>query len=195
MSPLIFFLSSVSSHVSPLMCYFSCVFFHGSLSMCLLSCVSPHFSLFIFHSSPAKITTLSSSLFTYQQNFSPMLTIVPSLSRTKNRKLMTQALSFERLRPGTWPEAAVARTEFHLSQILKQQQDKNSKESKEADELASRARTVLTRLLKTNPLEGVTAEDELALFDHLQPVFDGRFTGRELLKYVSSSTPSPNASS
>lgn len=100
---------------------------------------------------------------------------------------MTQALSFERLRPGTWPEAAVARTEFHLSQILKLQQNKDPEE---ADQLASRARTVLTRLLKVNPLDGVKPEDELALFDHLQPVFDGRFTGRELLKYVSAHTRS-----
>ena len=107
---------------------------------------------------------------------------------------MTQALSFERLRPGTWPEAAVARTEFHLSQILKQQQQQQQqqqqgKDPEEADQLASRARTVLTRLLKSNPLPGVDAEDELALFDHLQPVFDGRFTGRGLLKYVSTSIP------
>ena len=97
---------------------------------------------------------------------------------------MTQALSLERLRPGTWPEAAVARTEFHLSQILKQQQDKNPEK---ADQLALKARTALTRLLALNPLAGVeaAAEDELALFDHLQPVFDGRFTGRDLLKYLS----------
>lgn len=100
---------------------------------------------------------------------------------------MTQALSLERLRPGTWPEAAVARTEFHLSQILKQQQDKNPEEE-QADQLASKARTVLTKLLALNPLAGVEVaaeEDQLALFDHLQPVFDGRFTGRDLLKYLS----------
>ena len=29
--------------------------------------------------------------------------------------------------------------------------------------------------------------DELALFDHLQPVFDGRFTGRRLLGYIAES--------
>lgn len=108
--------------------------------------------------------------------FPPILTIIFS-----HRRLMTQALSLERLRTGTWPEAAVARTEFHLSQILNQQ----DKDPEEAHQLASRARTVSTRLLPLHPLDGVEAEDELALFDHLQPVFDGRFTGRGLLKYVS----------
>lgn len=107
---------------------------------------------------------------------------------------MTHALSLERLRPGTWPEAAIARTEFHLSQILKQQQQQQQqdKDPEEADQLASKARTVLTRLLKINPLEGVDVADELALFDHLQPVFDGRFTGRDLLKYVSSAPTRPS---
>lgn len=33
--------------------------------------------------------------------------------------------------------------------------------------------------------ERAGGEEELARFDHLQPVFDGRFTGRALLKYVS----------
>jgi hypothetical protein len=31
---------------------------------------------------------------------------------------------------------------------------------------------------------GVPKEHELALFDHLQPVFDGRFTGLHLLQYL-----------
>lgn len=95
---------------------------------------------------------------------------------------MGKALTLERMRKGSWPEAAVARTEFHLSQILTQQ----GKDLDEAQQLASRARTVLASVLPLNPLDGgVEADEELALFDHLQPVFDGRFTGRTLLKYVS----------
>lgn len=95
---------------------------------------------------------------------------------------MGKALALERMRKGSWPEAAIARTEFHLSQVLTQQ----SKDLDEAQQLASRARTVLASLLPLNPLDGgVEADDELALFDHLQPVFDGRFTGRKLLKYLS----------
>jgi hypothetical protein len=31
---------------------------------------------------------------------------------------------------------------------------------------------------------GIPREHELALFDHLQPVFDGRFTGLHLLQYL-----------
>lgn len=95
---------------------------------------------------------------------------------------MSKALALERMRKGSWPEAAVARTEFHLSQVLTQQ----GKDPDEAQQLASRARSVLASLLPLNPLDGgVEEDDELALFDHLQPVFDGRFTGRALLKYVS----------
>jgi hypothetical protein len=86
----------------------------------------------------------------------------------------------ERAGKGFWPEAAVARTEFHLSQILK----KTDKDSAEASRLAAKARSVLARLLPFGPLNGVADEDELALFDHLQPVFGARFTGTSLLKYV-----------
>lgn len=125
---------------------------------------------------------------------------------------MTEAISLERLRPGTWPEAAVARTEFHLSQILLEQ----DKDLDKAHQLASRARSALKKLLPLSPLDELKevkaeedeeveegkrgeneekevmevegragGEEELAWFDHLQPVFDGRFTGRALLKYVS----------
>ena len=94
---------------------------------------------------------------------------------------MRKALALERSRKGSWPEAANARAEFHLSQILQEQ----GKEPEEARQLASQARTVLARLLPIYPLNGVESGDELALFDHLQPVFDGRFAGRTLLKYVS----------
>ncbi|MCJ1467362.1 hypothetical protein MMC07_005986 [Pseudocyphellaria aurata] len=98
-------------------------------------------------------------------------------------RIMSKALSLESMRKGSWPEAAVARTEFHLSQILTQQ----GKDLDEAQQLASRARAVLAHILPLNPLDcgSVEAADELALFDHVQPVFDGRFTGRTLLKYVS----------
>ncbi|KAL8722293.1 MAG: hypothetical protein Q9225_001198 [Loekoesia sp. 1 TL-2023] len=94
---------------------------------------------------------------------------------------MRKALALEGSRKGSWPEAANARAEFHLSQILKEQ----GKETDEAQKLESQSRTALARLLPPNPLEGVEPGDELALFDHLQPVFDGRFAGRTLLKYVS----------
>ena len=94
---------------------------------------------------------------------------------------MRKSLSLEHSRKGSWSEAANGRTQFHLSQIL-QQQDKDPDESQE---LASQARAILAKLLPLNPLDGVDPSDEIALFDHLQPVFDGRFVGRSLLKYVS----------
>lgn len=80
-----------------------------------------------------------------------------------------------------WPEAAVARTQFHLHQILTERGDPTP----ETEVLATEARAVLSRLLPFDPLDGVIEEDEGALFDHLQPVFGGRFTGLTLIKYVS----------
>lgn len=94
---------------------------------------------------------------------------------------MRDALALDGNRRDSYPEAAVARTEFHLSQILRER----GGDIEEADALATSARGVLAKLLPLNRLVGVLKEHELALFDHIQPVFDGRFTGRQLLYYVS----------
>ncbi|KAH8820807.1 nb-arc domain-containing protein [Xylogone sp. PMI_703] len=90
------------------------------------------------------------------------------------------AQASERAGKGFWPEAAVARTEFHLSQVLRL----NGKNTPETERYESQARSTLSRFLPYDPLNGVTEEDAVALFDHLQPVFGGRFTGTSLLKYV-----------
>lgn len=94
---------------------------------------------------------------------------------------MRDALSLEKSRPCSWPEEAVARTQFHLSQILT---ERGKEYEAEAQQLASQARKILERPIPLDPLTGVDAKDELALFDYIQPVFDGRFTGRSLLPYV-----------
>lgn len=94
---------------------------------------------------------------------------------------MALARAQERGGRNFWPEAAVARTQFHLHQIL----EEKGQPSAETEHLAKEARTVLSRLLPFDPLHGVKEEDEGALFDHLQPVFGGRFTGLTLIKYVS----------
>jgi hypothetical protein len=87
----------------------------------------------------------------------------------------------ERADKGFWPDAVIARTEFHLSKVIKQL----GKDPAEAEGLVTKARSVFPRLLPYDPsLDGVPEEDELALFDHLQPVFGGCFTGLSLLKYI-----------
>ena len=93
---------------------------------------------------------------------------------------MREALAFETAHRETHPEAAIARTKFHLAHVLRMQ----NRDIDEANDLDLTAREVLVRLLEVNPLQGVAQEDELALFDHIQPVFDGRFTGRLLLQYL-----------
>jgi hypothetical protein len=87
----------------------------------------------------------------------------------------------ERAGKNFWPEAAVARTQFHLYQILTERGNAGA----EANWLATEARAVLSRLLPFDPLDGVKEADAGALFDHLQPVFGGRFTGLRLINYVS----------
>ncbi|KAK1456501.1 hypothetical protein CCUS01_09948 [Colletotrichum cuscutae] len=88
-------------------------------------------------------------------------------------------------KPGksVWSDAATARAKFHLSQILKAQN--GGKMSKDAEKLAQEGKDVLSKLLVYDDISGVEEEDTLALFDHLQPVFGGRWTGMSLLKYVS----------
>lgn len=115
---------------------------------------------------------------------------------------MREALGLENSRRDLYPEAAVvcislhllvspstsqplltilkARTEFHLSTILTQKK----KNPDWAEKLMQSARSTLDKLLPLNPLDGVPPEHELALFDHIQPIFDGRFTGTLLLQYV-----------
>lgn len=96
-----------------------------------------------------------------------------------------------------WPEAAVARTKYHLSMIMTERiqaegekENENEQIAKRRDEarkLAIEAKDVLSRMLPYDPepITAVREEDTLALFDHLQPVFGGRFTGTKLLGYVS----------
>jgi hypothetical protein len=98
---------------------------------------------------------------------------------------MRQVLTHGASREGSYPEAAVARTKFHLSQVL-ENQEKNTEEAKS---LANNSRKSLKLLMKTQALvmlKDVKEEHELVLFDHLQPVFDGRFAGRDILEYLSS---------
>ncbi|KAK1640061.1 hypothetical protein BDP81DRAFT_311482 [Colletotrichum phormii] len=88
-------------------------------------------------------------------------------------------------KPGksVWSDAATARAKFHLSQILKA---RNGGElSIDAEKLAQEGKDVLSKLLVYDDISGVKEEDTGALFDHLQPVFGGRWTGISLLKYVS----------
>lgn len=85
-----------------------------------------------------------------------------------------------------WPPAASARAKYHLSEVIK---DSNGgSPTNEALELARDAKDSLSTMLPYDPITGVEDEDTQALFDHLQPVFGGRFTGLSLMKYVCRST-------
>jgi hypothetical protein len=97
-------------------------------------------------------------------------------SRTYFRTVLKLAAN----RNSSFPEAAISRTHFHLSQVL----SKQNKNLEEAAALAETAREFLKRDHPLKKLEGVPEEHQLVLFDHVQPVFDGRFTSPWLLQYL-----------
>jgi hypothetical protein len=109
------------------------------------------------------------------------------MSLTMHRQWLRHSLSKASERGGNafWPEASVARTKYHLSQVLRDKPGGGERE--EADLLAAEAKDTLSRLLPYDLgcIASVKEEDTMALFDHLQPVFGARFTGLSLLKYVS----------
>jgi hypothetical protein len=96
---------------------------------------------------------------------------------------MRQILDLEASREGYCPEAVLARVKFHLSNLLQDQK----KSPEEAEQLSESSRRTLRALMETQSLDAlkdVKDNDELAIFDHLQPVFDGRFIGRDILRYL-----------
>ena len=97
---------------------------------------------------------------------------------------MRQFLSLATSRDDACPEAAIARTRFHLSDIL-QRQEKCATEAKELEKAALQTLRTLSESLCLEALKNVDEEHRLALFDHLQPVFDGRFAGIHILEYLS----------
>jgi hypothetical protein len=82
-----------------------------------------------------------------------------------------------------WPEEPLCRAQFHLAKIIQMKDP----ESSEAAHLESRARKILLRLIQYDNRDDLKdAGDEMILFNHLQPVFRGRFTGTKILQCVSS---------
>ncbi|CAK7219343.1 hypothetical protein SCUCBS95973_003790 [Sporothrix curviconia] len=139
------------------------------------------------------------SYFTLQSQYA-VAALCHYLGRLEDAEvLMKSALSKAAGRGGKnfWPEAAVARTKYHLSMIMlerlqagdgpEESEEGTHRRQEEARKLAIEAKDVLSRMLPydPDPITGVREEDTLALFDHLQPVFGGRFTGTKLLGYVS----------
>lgn len=111
-------------------------------------------------------------------SFIPMLK--PLINCCQSRTYFRAILKLAGNRNSSFPEAALARTQFHLSQVL----SKQNKDPEESKHLADTAREFLKRDHPLKKLKGVPEEHELVLFDHLQPVLDGRFTSPWLLKYL-----------
>ena len=83
-------------------------------------------------------------------------------------------------RTSKFPEEALGRAQLHLSKMFREQ----GIEEEDAKKLEADALKVLGEYSQyaSDFLKGV--EDPMTLFDDLQSIFDGRFTGRQLLKYM-----------
>jgi hypothetical protein len=88
--------------------------------------------------------------------------------------------SIEMAKDSKWSEEALARAQFHLSMIYKEQ----GVQLDEARNLEQQAVSVLVKYSNSTPdyLRGV--EERMLLFDDLQPAEGGRFTGRGLLRHM-----------
>jgi hypothetical protein len=90
-------------------------------------------------------------------------------------------LCLTRAEKAHWPEEPLCRAQFHLAKIIQMKDPASS----EAAQLESRAQKILLRLIqhdKPDYLKDV--DDDMILFNHLQPVFRGRFTGTKILRCV-----------
>lgn len=105
------------------------------------------------------------------------------LTLTLNRKSMRHFLSLATSHDDSCPEAAIIRTRFHLSNILREQ-EKYLTEAQELEDTSMQTLHALNESQCLEALKDVKDEHKMALFDHLQPVFDGRFTGRHILEYL-----------
>ena len=96
---------------------------------------------------------------------------------------MSQILDLAAAREGSFPEAAILRTEFRLSIILLHQMKDSVKGQDMANECLEKLETLREALLLGLPDE-VKPGDKQVLFDAIQPVFDGRFIERDVLVYL-----------
>jgi hypothetical protein len=88
--------------------------------------------------------------------------------------------AIESAKNSRFPEESLGRAQLHLSKILREQ----GIEKEEADRLETNALNILYKysLYASEFLRGI--EDPMVMFDDLQSIFDGRFTGRQLLNYM-----------
>lgn len=93
-----------------------------------------------------------------------------------------------------WPDEPLCRAQFHLARVIRLRADESDfvddpdhleTRLTEAATLDDQARETLNRLLQHHIPDYLRdAEDELALFDHLQATFRGRWTGLTLLQNI-----------
>ena len=79
-----------------------------------------------------------------------------------------------------FPEEALGRAQYHLSKMFREQ----GIEEDDADRLEAQGLKVLGKYSQyaSEFLKGV--DNPMTLFDDLQSIFDGRFTGQQLVRYM-----------
>ncbi|OTB08363.1 hypothetical protein M426DRAFT_7683 [Hypoxylon sp. CI-4A] len=76
-----------------------------------------------------------------------------------------------------WPECALGRARMHLSRLLKE----TFADPKIIEPHENFGKAILDKYRNACELFTPRTDDDMILYDSLQPVFDGRFTGRDLL--------------
>lgn len=104
------------------------------------------------------------------------------LNTTNNSNLNSEYIlqSIEYAKISSWDRAALARAQYHLSMLYREQ---NIQEDA-AIALEAQAQTLLDDF-GDHAAESVQAlGDKMMILDDLQPTFLGRYTGRKLLKHL-----------
>lgn len=88
-----------------------------------------------------------------------------------------------------FPEEALGRAQLHLSRIYKEQGLDND----ETRALEAKGLKVLAKYSQYVSKGILGVEDDMVAFDDLQSIFDGRFTGTRLLKWMQAGLSQPSS--
>ncbi len=83
-------------------------------------------------------------------------------------------------RSSGWAAEAQARAKYHLATLY----EETGREPKEAQKLKLEARKLVDEYRNYAPKAVLSSEDEAVILDDMQPTFQGRFTGRRLLRHM-----------
>ena len=106
-------------------------------------------------------------------------------ANTEDRRYIRE--SIERARSagrGKWPECSLGRAFLHLSRILAER----SASEEEIKKYKDPGEEILAKYRHISQQFTPQTDDDLVLYDSLQPSFNGRYTGRHLIRLLQKMT-------